>query len=305
MIFQIKILGNNSAIPAHGRNQTAQLVQLDSQYILIDCGENTQSQLANLNIKLGRIKTILISHLHGDHYFGLVGLISTMHLYHRKQKLCIYAPEELKKIIELQLQASKTTLCFELEFYPLDCPDIMTVAEDAQVIVQAFPLNHGITCHGFLICEKPKNWRINKEKLPEDILIQEILTLKKGHDVKDAQGNTKYAAAEYTFSPRVSRSYAFCSDTIFDLSIVPYIKEVDMLYHEATFTSDLADRAEMTFHSTAAQAAQIAKKAKVKKLLLGHYSTRYKSPAPLLEEAMEIFPNSILSQEGETICLKE
>ncbi len=305
MIFQLKILGNNSAIPAHDRNQTSQLLQLDSQYVLIDCGEGTQIQLSKQNIRLGRIKTVLISHLHGDHYFGLIGLISTMHLFHRKQKLKVFAPPGLEKIITLQLKASETTLCYELEFIPLLHDGLQEILHKESFTIQSFPLAHGIKCYGFLIKEKPKQWRINKDKLPDNMLIQEIITLKNGKNVSHENGSIKYALEEYTLPPRPSRSYAYCSDTSYYEEIIPFIQHVDLLYHEATFADDMENRATITLHSTASHAATIAKKAGVQKLLLGHYSTRYKDPTPLLDEAKTIFSESYLSYEGETIILKE
>ena len=305
MIFQIKILGNNSAIPAHDRNQTSQLLQLDSQYVLIDCGEGTQMQLSKQNIRLNRIKTILISHLHGDHYFGLIGLISTMHLFHRKHKLTIYAPPELDKILKLQLQASETSLSFPLKFVALVHEGLEEIHKEEQFTIRAFPLEHGIKCFGFLIKENPKQWRINKNVLPENILIQEIITLKSGKNVLNEDGSIKYALNEYTLPPRPSRSYAYCSDTRYNEEILPFVSEVDLLYHEATFADEMEDRAALTHHSTATQAATIAKKANVQKLLLGHYSTRYKDPTPLLEEARKLFSETYLTHEGETIFLKE
>lgn len=305
MIFQLKILGNNSAIPAHDRNQTSQLLQLDSQYVLIDCGEGTQMQLSKQNIRLNRIKTILISHLHGDHYFGLIGLISTMHLFHRTQKLALFAPPELEQILKLQLEASETTLNFPLVFTPLTHTGIREIYREEQFSIQAFPLEHGIKCYGFLIKENPKQWRINKEKLPEEMLIQEIITLKKGESVMNADGSVKYALEEYTLPPRHSRSYAYCSDTSYNEDIVPLVQGVDLLYHEATFADEMQDRATLTYHSTATQAATIARKANVGKLLLGHYSTRYKDLTLLQDEARILFPETYLTHEGETITLNE
>lgn len=305
MIFQVKILGNNSAVPAHNRNQSAQILQLDSQYVLIDCGEGTQIQLSKFNVHISRIKTVLISHLHGDHYFGLVGLISTMHLFHRTQKLTIFGPPQLKEIIQLQLSASESELCFTLEFVPLTHAGSKTILSEKQFTIDAFPLDHGIECYGFLIKEKPKEWRIRKEKLPEGILIQEILKLKSGHSVFDDVGTIKYELNEYALPPRPSRSYAYCSDTKYNEDIISYIRNVDLLYHEATFTEDMKERAQRTNHSTASDAARIAKLSNAKKLLLGHYSTRYTDLAPLLVEARHIFEETYLSQEGETISLKE
>lgn len=258
-----------------------------------------------MNVRLGRIKTVLISHLHGDHYFGLVGLISTMHLFHRTSKLTIFAPPKLKEIVELQLSASETELCFDLEFTPLAHEGKLKILEEEQFFIEAFPLDHGISCYGFLIREKPKQWRIIKEKLPERILIQEILKLKSGQDVIEHNGTVKYKLNEYTLPPRPSRSYAYCSDTKYDERIVEHIREADLLYHESTFAEDMKDRALLTNHSTASDAAKIARQANVKKLLLGHYSTRYSDLKPLIEEARMIFTESYLSHEGETISLKE
>jgi len=305
LIFRLKILGNNSAIPAHDRNQSSQILQLDSQYILIDCGEGTQIQLSKLDVRLGRIKTILISHLHGDHYFGLIGLISTMHLFHRKHKLTIFSPPELEEILELQLKASETELSFPLEFVPLEHEGLKEILREEQFSIEAFPLEHGIKCFGFLIKENPKQYRINKEKLPDNILIQEIIMLKRGNTVLNDDGSVKYQLEEYTLPPRKSRSYAYCSDTRFNEDIIPYIQGVDLLYHEATFADEMEDRATLTHHSTASQAATIANKAGAGKLLLGHYSTRYKDPTPLQDEARKIFKKTYLTHEGETIILNE
>ena len=305
MIFQVKILGNNSAVPAHDRNQTSQLVQLDSQYILIDCGEAAQIQLSRFGVRFGRIKTILISHLHGDHYFGLIGLISTMHLFQRTEPLHVFSPPGLEEIIKLQLKTSSTDLNFPLSFSLLAHDGISQIMDENNFTVSAFSLQHGIPCYGFLIKEKPKHWRIRKDCLPDDILIQEIVKLKNGSDVLDDDGKVKYACTEYTLPPKPSRAYAYCSDTAFDTSIVDHISGADLLYHEATFTVDMEDRAKSTYHSTAAQAATIASLANVKKLLLGHYSTRYKELGPVLDEARTIFPESYLSIEGETVVIKE
>jgi ribonuclease Z len=281
------------------------LLQVKNQYILIDCGEGTQLQLNKYNVKPGKIKHILISHLHGDHYFGLIGLLSTMHLYHRTSPLKIYGPPPLMDILTMQLNASETRLSFEIEFTELQKKEIHLLFENNDLIIQNFPLSHGINCYGFVIKEKPKEWRINKSTLTDDILLQEILTLKKGHDVLFEDGSVKYDHKIYTLPPRKSRSYAYCSDTKYDESILEHIYGVDVLYHEATFSDEMKDRALQTFHSTASQAATIAKKAHVDRLLLGHYSTRYKDPAPLLQEAIRIFENSHLTFEGETIILEE
>jgi len=262
-------------------------------------------QLSKLNLRLGRIKTVLISHLHGDHYFGLIGLISTMHLFHREHRLKIFSPPGLKEIIDLQLKASETTLNFELEFEVLAHEGCQRILQDDQFHVEAFPLTHGIKCYGFVIRENPKQWRIDKAKMPENILIQEIVKLKQGKDVLHEDGSVKYKLEDYTLPPRPSRAYAYCSDTKYDEGLVPFIQGVDLLYHEATFGDDMKDRAHLTLHSTASEAATIALKAGVGKLLLGHYSTRYKDPTPLLTEGRTVFDETYLSREGDTVSIKE
>jgi ribonuclease Z len=271
---------------------------------LIDCGEGTQMHLLRNHIKISRLRHVLISHLHGDHYFGLIGLISTLHLFGRRYPLNIYAPAPLKSIIEAQLEASETALNFELFFHPLGLNDIRIIIDEKKYIVEAFPMKHRITCHGFRISEKPKPIRINKELLPEDISIADIGTLLKGESVLHPSGEVKYDAAYHTLPPKKSYSYAYCSDTIYDPGLVPYLRKADVLYHEATFAEDMAPRATETFHSTASQAADIAKKAEVSRLYLGHYSTRYKDPTPLLHEAKQVFDQTFLSEEGNTIILE-
>ena len=192
-----------------------------------------------------------------------------------------------------------------MQFVPLMNEEIQEIYKEEQFTIHAFPLDHGIRCYGFLIKERPKQWRIRKERLPEEILIQEIILLKKGQSVLEKDGSIKYDLNKYTLPPRKSRTYAYCSDTRYNDDILPYIKGVDVLYHEATFGDEMADRASATYHSTAKQAATIAKKAEVGKLLLGHYSTRYKDPMPLQVEARTIFHDTYLSIEGEKLTLEE
>lgn len=305
MTFQLVILGNNSAIPAHNRNPTAQLLMLERSHLLIDCGEGTQLQLARFNLRPQKIGYIFISHLHGDHYFGLIALISSLHLYGRKKALHLYAPPPLEQIIRLQLEASGTELNFPLHFHPLLHSDLQVILDHPAFTVSSFPLSHGIRCFGFLVREKEKPRRLVRESLPENISIPHILQLKNGEDVLDDAGQVLYSVEKHTLPPRRSRSYAYCSDTRYDESIVEYIRGVDLLYHEATFADELSDRASLTHHSTAAQAAAIARSAGVGRLLLGHYSTRYKDPAPLEQEARAVFKESYLSHEGQRINLEE
>ncbi len=305
MGFRIKILGNNAAVPAHGRNQTSQLIILHNQYILFDCGENTQHTLLRFKVNLNKIHHIFISHLHGDHYYGLMGLISTMQLFGRQKELHIYAPAILKDIIHLNLKASDSRLNFEIIFTAIDHPPASPLIDHKHFTVSAFPLTHRIVCNGFIVREKEKLHRIIKEKLPENMKLQHIAMLLQGKDVTDENGRVLYKNSDHTNAPKKSRSYAYCSDTAFDKNIVPIIKGVDVLYHESTFLDEMEDRARDTFHSTTSQAATIAKNAEVGKLLLGHYSTRYKELEPFLGEARRIFANSFLSLEGEDIVIEE
>lgn len=304
MTFILKILGSNSAAPAHNRHQTSQLLNVQNQLFLIDCGEGTQLQLAKNHVKINRINNIFISHLHGDHFFGLMGLISTMHLYGRHKSLQIFGPPGLSEIITIQLRYSESNLNFKIKLHELeqgsDC-----IFENEFMTVETIPLSHRVFCNGFLFREKPKPRKINKEKLPENFSLRNILKLKKGEDILDDDNQLIYKNDELTLPPKKSHSYAYCSDTSYKEDIVPQIKHVDLLYHESTFMNDMLERAANTFHSTARQAATIASKAGVGKLILGHYSVRYKDLNPLLQEAREVFPDTCLGLEGEDIVLAQ
>lgn len=297
-------MGNNSAIPAHGRNQTSQLVILHNQFLLLDCGEGAQHALIRHKVNINKIHHIFISHLHGDHYYGLMGLISSMQLYGRKKELHIYAPGILKEVIDLHLKASDTRLNFEIRFYPTDEPPESPILDHKFFTVHIFPLNHRVVCNGVLIKEKKKPYRIIKEKLFHGIKLQHIARFLVGEDVFE-EGRLLYKYEDFTRPPKKSRAYAYCSDTAFDKSIVKHIKDVDVLYHESTFLDELEQRAKETFHSTASQAAKIAHMANAGRLFLGHYSTRYKDIEPFLEEAKRIFENAFLSLEGENIVIEE
>ena len=305
MPFDLTILGSNSAAPAHKRHQTAQLLQVENYYFLIDCGEGTQMQISRYRAKLSRINHIFISHLHGDHYLGLVGLISTMHLRHRTVDLNIYGPSALVDIITLQLKHAQTVLNFKVNFYSLDYRKPSIILDNDLLTVTTIPLNHRIPCTGFLFKEKPKKRKIDKSKIDQGFSVETIIQLKNGEDILDDKGNVKYKYSEYTLPAKKSRSYAYCSDTIYDEGLVQYIAQVDLLYHESTFLSDKEQRAAETYHSTARQAALIAKKAQVKQLILGHYSIRYKELQPLLDEAQEVFAATRLAIEGERISIPD
>lgn len=298
MPFRVTILGSNSAIPTTKRKPTAQLLNVTERFLLIDCGEGTQMQLRQYKIKIQRISHVFISHLHGDHYFGLIGLISTMHLMGREKELHIYADPQLKEIIMIQLDASRTELAYPLFFHPLNYQATNLLYEDEKIQVKSFPLKHSINCCGFLVEEKQLERRMISEAIMEhNIPINCIPAIKAGGDFKKSDG-TIISHWELTKSAHRARSYAFCSDTAYCKSIVPIVKEVDLLYHEATFKNDLEDRAAYTFHSTTGQAAEIARHANVKRLVIGHYSQRYHDLSTLLDEVQEVFPNSELAEEG-------
>ena len=305
MSFKLTILGCSSAIPTIDRNPTAQLLNVNERFFLIDCGEGTQVQLRKYQLNFQRINHIFISHLHGDHYFGLIGLISSMHLLGRNKELHIYAHKELKQIVDLQLQASNTELNYPLFFHFLPEDDEIIILEDDNIKVSNLILNHSIKCSGFLFEEKRSARKIIKSKVEKyNVPFDKMNSLKDGADWINQQGNiilNDILTAE-NFLPH---RYAFCSDTRYHESLIEKIKEVDLLYHETTFMQDLEDRAEQTGHATTLQAATIAKKAKVKKLLIGHYSQRYKNLEDVLEETKKTFFNAHLSFSGLEIDFKE
>lgn len=298
MSFSVTILGSSGALPAYGRFPSSQLVEIENRYFLVDCGEGAQMQLMRYQANMHRINHILITHLHGDHYLGLMGLIFTMHLLRRTNDLHLYSHRGLDEIITAHLKYSHSVPSFKIIYHQLehDFPEILY--EDDILSVETIPLAHKISCTGFLFREKLKPRRIDKSKLPEGLRLQQIANLKKGDDVLDTHGEVVYRNEELTLPPRRSRSYAYCSDTAYNEGIIEQIRGVDILYHEATFGADEHLKAQETLHSTAAQAAEIAHKAGVQKLLIGHFSARYKDLSPLAEEARTVFTNVELAVEG-------
>jgi ribonuclease Z len=257
-------------------------------------------QIRKYGIKFQRINHILISHLHGDHFFGLVGLISTMHLMGRDKGLSIYGPEELEQILRLQLEVGAAKLDFEINFVKLNGKDSGVIFEDKLIQISYFPLKHRIPTNGFVIREKVKERRLNPLKIEgSGLQFEHMHRLKKGEDILLENGKT-LKNTKYTLDPHPSFSYAYCSDTAYAEKIVSYIKGVSLLYHEATFIEKDIERARATFHSTARQAAEIAKKAGVGKLLVGHLSARYESTSDHLHEAMHVFENSEVVEDGRT-----
>lgn len=305
MSFNITILGSSGALPAYGRYPSSQLVEIENRHFLVDCGEGAQMQLMRYQANLHRIGHVCISHLHGDHYLGLMGLIFTMHLLHRTSDLHLYAPPGLGEMLTTQLKYSRSVPAFRLIFHPLTADGVETIYEDNVLTVQTIPLTHKIPCSGFLFREKIKPRRVDKSRLPAGLRVQQIADLKKGLDVVNDDGKILYRNEELTLPPRRSRTYAYCSDTAFDEGIAEQVRGVDVLYHEATFGEDERARAAETRHSTAAQAAMIARKAQVQKLIIGHFSARYKELTPLLEEAKSVFERTELAVEGNVFSIRD
>lgn len=262
-------------------------------------------QLMRYNCNLHRINHIFISHLHGDHYLGLVGLIFTMHLNHRTNDLHLYSHRGLGEIITTQFRYSLSAPRFNIILHTLTPDKQEVIFENNQLTVTTIPLKHKLDCSGFLFREKPKPRRIDKNRIPGDLSRQQLASLKTGADIMDENGTIRYRNQDLTHAPRKSRSYSYCSDTAFDENLVNIVRQVDVLYHEATFMEQEKDKALETKHSTAAQAAEIASRAHVGKLLIGHFSARYKDLEPLLHEAKIIFSNTELVQEGQTFTIEE
>jgi ribonuclease Z len=298
LTFQVTILGSGSATPTLVRNPTAQVLCHENDYFLIDCGEGTQLQLLRYKLRPGRLRGIFISHLHGDHYFGLIGLLTSLSLGQRQDELKLFGPPGLLEILSLQLKYSDARLTYPLDFHEIGSPEPALIFENHHLQVRTVPLRHRIHCTGFVFEEKPRKRSLIRERLPAELTHDQIRALKDGLDVQF--GDRTYANAELTTDPPAPRSYAFCSDTIFHEALADYVRGVDLLYHEATFGNELLSRAEKTFHSTARQAAQLAQLAEAKALLIGHFSSRYRDVTPLLREAQAVFPNTRLAEEGET-----
>ncbi|HLV23594.1 MAG TPA: ribonuclease Z [Moheibacter sp.] len=293
--MKLTILGFNSAIPKKKSAPTAQLLEIANRHFLIDCGEGTQIQLRKAKAKFSKIHHIFISHLHGDHVFGLVGLISTLQLLGKETPLYIFGPKGIKDFIMNQLMHTESRCSFDIIFKELESKKSEKIFEDDKVEVLTIPLNHRIYTNGYLFKEKPKKRKLNIEAVRNysEIEICDYENLKCGRDFQLENGQI-ISNSELTLAPEKSYSYAFCSDTRYKPDIVPIIQDVDLLYHEATFLSDLQDMAEYTGHSTAREAATIARDANAGKLILGHFSNRYKNLNVMLEEAKPIFENTII-----------
>jgi ribonuclease Z len=301
MNFTVTILGSGAAIPTSDRNPTAHLVEVRNRLLLLDCGEGTQMQLRKTGYKFQKISHIFISHLHGDHYFGLIGLLNSMHLLGRTQPMHLYGIQPLIGLVNLQLELSRTTLAYPLVFHPFETENPATILDDSEITVSTIPLDHRVPTCGFLIREKPEKRKILKDFLKKaKVPFQLFDRIKDGEDFTDDEGIV-HPNRQITDDPPHARSYAYCTDTAYYEPIIPIIKDCDLLYHEATFMEDKAADARAKFHSTAREAATIALKANVTQLVIGHYSARYKEVESLLAEARQVFPNTILGQDGMAI----
>lgn len=305
MSFSVTVIGSNSAIPAHGRHPSAQIVSINDRAYMIDCGEGSQMRFAEFGIKWMRVNQIFISHLHGDHYFGLIGVLSTFHLMRRNRPLDIFSPPGLEAIIRLQLEVGQTELNYPLLFHELDPKQGQQIYVNDDISVETVVLNHRIPCLGFIFREKQRQRKIIREKLEEyAIPVDLIPDIKAGKDILDEVTGERILNCALTLDPLRPRSYAYCCDTAYSPEIVPVIQGVDLVYHDSTFSEESAQRASDTYHSTAMQAARIAFQAGAKKLMIGHYSSKYDNLLPLLQEAQQIFPNTVLAIEGNTYAIE-
>jgi ribonuclease Z len=305
MKFEVTILGSSSATPIFNRNPTAQVLNINEKLYLVDCAEGTQQQMLRFEVKASRIDYIFISHLHGDHYLGLVGLLSSMHLNGRTKLLKIFCPLPLKEIVDLQLKYSETTLQYPVEFIFTKADVAEVILDNQDILVETIPLDHRIPCTGFLFREKKRLRKIIKDRIEElNIPVQYFTALKKGKDYEAADG-TIYKNDTLTIDSAQPKAYAYCSDTLYNPKYFEQINSASLLYHEATFLNDMLDRANHTHHTTALQAAQVALQTNAHKLIIGHFSARYKTLNEFLDEAQNVFPNTELAVEGKTFIISK
>jgi ribonuclease Z len=297
-MLSVTILGNNSAVPAFNRHPTSQVVTLDGNSYLVDCGEGTQIQMIKYKIRRGKISHIFISHLHGDHYFGLVGLINTFSLLSHKQELHVYGPEPLQQIIEMQLKVADTTLSYPIYFHTLT--ENATLVDNERIRIKCFRTQHRILCFGFTFEEKEGKRKLLIERVRKlQIPVTFYGSLQNGLDYITPKGKV-IKNDMVTAPPGKGKRYAYCADTRYDESMIEHIYDFDTIYHETTYLDNMQEKAFERFHSTTKQAAAIARKAMVKKLLIGHFSSKYNSLDAFQEEARQVFPNTELAVEGTT-----
>ncbi|WP_455628994.1 ribonuclease Z [Parabacteroides chinchillae] len=301
--FDINILGCGSALPTTRHLATSQIIDLRDKLYMVDCGEGTQVQMRHMRIKFSRLNHIFISHLHGDHCFGLPGLLSTLGMLGRTGELVIHGPKELENYLRPVLTIFCKGLPYEIRINTVDTYQHSLIMEDRSLSVYSIPLKHRIPCCGYLFVEKQKEAHILREMTDfYQVPVRMMQEIKRGADFITEEGEI-IPNARLTHPAKPAKRYAYCSDTAFYPNIIPYIEGVDLLYHEATFAECDAARAKETFHSTAKQAAEIAKRAQVKQLVIGHYSARYENLSQLKQEADEIYPDTALANEGMVISL--
>lgn len=297
--MELTIIGNSAALPAHGRITTCQVLRTRGGLMMFDCGEFAQQRIGEHGVKRGDLNHIFITHMHGDHVLGLVGMITSYCLLGRKHELHLYGPPALERFVKTQLECTESYLTFELLFHVVWLDEHLLVYQDQYVTVHSIPLKHRIATCGFLVREKPQPRKMLAEKIAlYNIPFTAINGIKSGNDFVMPDG-TIIPNDTLTLPPNASKAFAFCTDTAYLPSIVPLLEGVDLLYHEATFLHEMEEHATIAFHSTALQAAQIALDARVGKLLIGHFSSRYLDLSPLLEEARSVFPETYLAIEGE------
>lgn len=304
MKFTVTILGCGSALPMTNRYPSAQLVSYNNSYFLVDCAEGTQMQLRRQKVPFGKINNIFISHLHGDHYFGLFGLLSSLHLMGRKVTLNLFAPKQLQHICETVLAINGDYLGYNINFVALDKSGKRKILSDKHLDVFSFPVQHGIDTFGFLFVEKPKPLNIIPDVIDKyGLSISEIVRIKQGQDIVTEDGKV-LKHNELTFPPSPLRSYMYCTDTLPLPDLHTVYMRPDLLYHEATFSSELEEMAAKTFHSTARQAAEAARRIEAKQLVIGHFSSRFTDTEPLLNEACQIFPNTIAAYDNLSVDIE-
>lgn len=305
MPMKLTVLGSSSALPTSKRYPSAHVLNVHERLFLIDCGEGTQMQLRKCKIRFGKINHVFISHLHGDHIFGLYGLLSTFNLMGRETPLHLYAPANYDQMLVSHLRDFDIKLNFEIVFYALGGKVPAKIHEDKYVTVTSFPLRHRIEAYGFLFNEKPADRNIIKDAIIKyDIPTVRIPSIKKGADFITREG-TLIMNDKITTPPPEALSYAYCSDTMFFKSLPSYVKDVSLLYHEATFDKGMSELAKITCHSTTLDAAKVASKANAGTLMIGHFSARYKEINGLVEEARTIFPGTIPAIDGTTYDLND
>jgi ribonuclease Z len=302
-MFAVTILGNNSAIPTLDRHPTAQIVTCNDQLLLVDCGEGTQLQMALYKIKRSRLRYIFISHLHGDHYFGLIGLLNSLSLLGRTETLTVFAPPQLEAILLLQFDCSGTTLQFQLQFVPLTAENQGVILEDKELRVSFFPTRHRIPCYGFIFeVQKRKRKIIPEQTRAYEIPAAYFSKLQEGADYQRKDG-LLVKNDWVTFPPLPGKKYVYCADTMYTEELLPFADHADLLYHETTYLHNLAERAAERYHSTSVQAATLALKANAKRLIIGHFSSKYADLEPFLEESRPVFEHTDLAVEGVTYLI--